>query len=185
MATGDPDTRQPGEGTSLESAEGQLGYEESGEAFAQADPDVLLDVPVVKVEEISLEVDDLKARVALRTKLSELLEIDVGIDLALTGVKLEAKGVEAKAMLKARLENVNSMIERTLNSVDDNPDLVKDLTNMSETRRGGEGSQEQPEVTEAARNRAEELGVDLANIQGTGSRGRILLRDVQRAARGR
>lgn len=41
----------------------------SGADFAHADPDVLLDVPKIHVEELSLEVDDLKARVALQTRL--------------------------------------------------------------------------------------------------------------------
>lgn len=171
-----------------------MGYEQDGEEFARADPDVLLDVPVVKVEELNLEVDDLKARVALRTRLSELLEIDVGIDLALTTVSLEAKGVEAVARLKARLDNVDSIINRTLGSVDDNPELVKDLTSMSEaaSRRDSEEDDGQPlpaasvgesaDATRAALNKAGELGVDLSELRGTGSGGRITVRDVREAA---
>lgn len=185
MAAESPDAQEYGQDSSLESVEGQMGYEESVEGFAQADPDVMLDVPMVKVEELSLGVDDLKARIALRARLAELLEIDVGIDITATAVKLEAKGVEAEARLKASLENVEAMIRRTLESVDDNPGLVEGLTNVSETQRGDkEGRQAPPDITEAAKNRAEELGVDPANVQGTGSNGRIVLRDVQRAARG-
>jgi pyruvate/2-oxoglutarate dehydrogenase complex dihydrolipoamide acyltransferase (E2) component len=41
---------------------------------------------------------------------------------------------------------------------------------------------EKPETTEAAVHRAEELGVDLSDVQGTGSRGRILVTDVEAAA---
>ena len=188
------ESQEPEEGSSVESTEEQAGYEESGEEFAQADPDVLLDVPVVKIEELNLEVDDLKARVALRTRLSELLEIDVGVDLALTNVNLEAKGVEAVARLKARLENVDSIINRTLNSVDDNPELIRELTDMSEaasqSRNGEDGGQQLPAVsagesanaTRAALNKAEELGVDLSELRGTGSGGRITVRDVRDAA---
>lgn len=194
MGSRRPGSQEPEEGSSLESTEEQAGYEESGEEFAQADPDVLLDVPVVKVEELNLEVDELKSRVALRTRLSELLEIDVGIDLSLTTVNLEAKGVEAVARLKARLENVDSIINRTLNSVDDNPELVRELTNMSEaasrSRSEEDGGQPLPaapagesaNATRAALNKAEELGVDLSQIEGTGSGGRITVRDVQGAA---
>jgi pyruvate/2-oxoglutarate dehydrogenase complex dihydrolipoamide acyltransferase (E2) component len=40
---------------------------------------------------------------------------------------------------------------------------------------------EKSETTEAAARRAEELGVDLSNVQGTGSRGRILVTDVEAA----
>ncbi|CAN5820485.1 hypothetical protein BH18ACT11_BH18ACT11_08530 [soil metagenome] len=41
---------------------------------------------------------------------------------------------------------------------------------------------ESPEVTEAAERRAGELGIDLSDVKGTGSRGRILVTDVESAA---
>jgi pyruvate/2-oxoglutarate dehydrogenase complex dihydrolipoamide acyltransferase (E2) component len=41
---------------------------------------------------------------------------------------------------------------------------------------------EEPEVTEAARRRAEELGVDPSDVKGTGSGGRVLVKDVEAAA---
>lgn len=164
-------------------------YEQSGEDFAQADPDVLLDIPKLHVEELSLEVQDLQARVALQTRLSDLLDIEVGLDVSLSTVKLETKGVEAEAQLKARLENVQSMIERTLASVDANPELIKDLANLSKASSGKDGqpaleeSDSSKEITEAAVKKAEELGIDPYSLEGTGSRGRVIFRDVQRAYR--
>ena len=44
------------------------------------------------------------------------------------------------------------------------------------------GSREEPEATEAAVRRAEELGVDLSGVEGTGAGGRILVKDVEEAA---
>lgn len=41
---------------------------------------------------------------------------------------------------------------------------------------------EEPEVTEAAKRRAEELGVDPSDVKGTGSGGRVLVKDVEAAA---
>ena len=41
---------------------------------------------------------------------------------------------------------------------------------------------EEPEVTEAAKRRADELGVDPSNVEGTGSGGRVLVKDVEAAA---
>lgn len=43
---------------------------------------------------------------------------------------------------------------------------------------GAGGGQEQPRVTNAAKRKAEELGVDLNEIQGTGAEGLITVRDV-------
>lgn len=186
-----PESSDP-EGTpEEEESQEQEGYKKSGEDFARADPDVLLDVPKIQVEQLNLEVEDLKARVALRTRLADLLEIDVGLDVSLNTVKLETKGVEAEARLKARLDTVQAMIERTLSSVDENPELIKDLADLSGNSAREEGEQSalqegasSREITEAARKKAEELDLDLSSLEGTGSGGRITLNDVRRAARG-
>ncbi len=42
--------------------------------------------------------------------------------------------------------------------------------------------QEEPEVTEAANRRAKELGVVPTDVKGTGSGGRVLVKDVEAAA---
>ena len=39
-----------------------------------------------------------------------------------------------------------------------------------------------PEITEAAQRRANELGVDPSRIKGTGSGGRVLVKDVEATA---
>lgn len=41
---------------------------------------------------------------------------------------------------------------------------------------------EEPEVTDAANRRAKELGVDPTSVEGTGSGGRVLVKDVEAAA---
>jgi len=41
---------------------------------------------------------------------------------------------------------------------------------------------EEPEVTEAAKRRAKELGVDPTGVEGTGSGGRVLVKDVEAAS---
>lgn len=39
--------------------------------------------------------------------------------------------------------------------------------------------EQEPEATEAAERRAKELGVDLSGVKGTGTEGRILVKDVE------
>ncbi|MEV4109036.1 hypothetical protein [Nonomuraea sp. NPDC049695] len=92
------------------------------------EPDVLLDVPVVKVEEIHLEVNDLRARVSLSAEVLDLLRLNVGADVALGRVELDIKGVEAQALLKVRLHNVALILERVLQTIDDNPQILEHLT---------------------------------------------------------
>src|SRR3712207_910914 len=57
-------------------------YAEWPDGAQSGEPDVVLDVPQLKVDEISLEVDDLEARIALRVRLAALLQIEVEIGRA-------------------------------------------------------------------------------------------------------
>ena len=182
--------------------------EDRGETYG--DPDVLLDVPTLNVEEIDLEVEDLQVRVALQAVLADLVQINVGLKAELGEVKLTVKGVEAQAQLKARLDNVRAIFSEVLESLQHSPqffrqasldtanqtagapeDTTPDTEVVDETGdvpgpQAGGGAEErgEPEVTEAARNKARELGVDLSSIEGTGSGRRIIVRDVVKAARG-
>lgn len=90
-------------------------------------PDVLLDVPVVKVDEIDIEVDELRAQVAVMAEVRDLVQISVGTDARLGGVELKMEGVEAQALLKARLDNVSLILERVLTTLDRNPQLLESV----------------------------------------------------------
>ena len=61
----------------------------------------------------------------------------VGADVEIERVALEIKGVEAQAQLKARLDNVLAIIERALDTVDNNPEL---LTELARTAQGAAGA---------------------------------------------
>jgi pyruvate/2-oxoglutarate dehydrogenase complex dihydrolipoamide acyltransferase (E2) component len=102
-------------------------YAEEARKGSRIDPDVLIDVPVVKVDSIHLELDDLQAHVALQAKVLELVNLNVGVDVQLGKVALDIKGVEAQALLKVRLDHVTAIVDRVLTTVDRNPDLVKSI----------------------------------------------------------
>jgi pyruvate/2-oxoglutarate dehydrogenase complex dihydrolipoamide acyltransferase (E2) component len=164
------------------------------------EPDVQLDVPDLRVEEVDLEVEDLQARVSLRAELADLVNINVGLDVELGEVKLQIKGIEAQAQLKASLDNVRAIFSEVLASLQDNPQFFRqDLGPTDQTDEAPEetgeifalrfGSDEglrrvRPGATKAASKKAEELGVDLSDLQGTGLGGRIIVSDVTQAARG-
>jgi hypothetical protein len=92
-----------------------------------AEPDVLLDVPQLRVEEIILEVEDLRAHVSVQADVLNLLRLSVGADVQLGGVHLEIKGVEAQALLKVRLDKVAEIINRVLATIDRNPEIVEQI----------------------------------------------------------
>ena len=94
------------------------------------EPDVLLDVTELRVDEISLEVEDLTARVSLQANVLDLLKLHVGVDATLGGVQLTIKGVEAKVLLKVRLDNVVRIINRVFTTIDNNPDIIGQLSGL-------------------------------------------------------
>jgi pyruvate/2-oxoglutarate dehydrogenase complex dihydrolipoamide acyltransferase (E2) component len=175
----------------------------------RGDPDVFLDVPALNVEEIDLEVEDLRVRVSFQAELADLVKINVGLEAELGRVKLNIKGVQAQAQLKASLDNVREIFSEVLGSLDSNPRFFRDAADTTDRTTGtsrettrdalgpAEPSEEdgaaadetdtpeagEVEATDAARKKAEEIGLDLSTLEGTGTDGRIILRDVQRAAR--
>jgi hypothetical protein len=100
-------------------------------------PDVLVDVPVVKVDEISLEVEDLRAQVAVLAQVRDIVQLSVGADARLGKVELKIEGVEAQALLKARLDNVTAILARVLTSLDRNPELLRSVGRAVEHVGGG------------------------------------------------
>ncbi|MFI0480341.1 hypothetical protein [Actinomadura sp. 9N215] len=90
-------------------------------------PDVYLDVPLLKVDEISLEVENLDAHVSLVAQVLDLLRLNVGADVFLGKVKLDIKGVEAQAHLEVRLDNVAVIVDRVLTTLDRNPEILQHI----------------------------------------------------------
>jgi pyruvate/2-oxoglutarate dehydrogenase complex dihydrolipoamide acyltransferase (E2) component len=243
------------------------------------EPDVLLDVPELEVDRITLEAENLRAHVSILAELANLLSLSVGVDARLDRVKLEIEGVEAKVLLKVRLVHVRAILEKALDTIAEHPEILRILARslsqlvreslgetlstlnevleglevgetVDEALRGrleeiganleeilqrqegegrtrgalGEGSgpvqrvvdesgttieqtvdesgevlaedvvggeaegtkekEEEVQATPAAKRKAEELGVDLSTVEGTGTGGRITGRDVQNAAQG-
>src|SRR5919107_5648719 len=106
---------------------------------AGEDPDVLLDIPVVKVDRIHLKVEELDAHVSLNAKVLDLVTLDVGINVHLGKLEVEIEGVEAQALVKVRLDHVAAIVDRTLTTIDRNPELVKSLSRAIEDVGQGAG----------------------------------------------
>ncbi|WP_217989590.1 hypothetical protein [Sphingomonas lenta] len=102
-------------------------------------PDVLLDVPNLSVDEITLEVSNLRADIALDARLANLLKLTAGANVGIDQVKIGIKGVQAQATLIVRLENVRAIIERTLQTLDNNPQIVTQLLNTVDNTVGTVG----------------------------------------------
>ncbi|MFJ8032200.1 hypothetical protein [Streptomyces sp. NPDC096032] len=103
------------------------GEKVTGRGVSDGGPDVYLDVPVLKVDEIDLDVEDLRARVSPQAEVLDLLKLNVGAEVTLGRVHLGISGVEAQAQLKVRLDNVPVIIDRVLTTLDSNPEFLHEL----------------------------------------------------------
>lgn len=92
------------------------------------DPDVLLSVPDLGVDKITLSVDDLHADVELRARVLDVVDLHVGASVDLGKVELDIENVRAQAMLKVKLDKVAQIVERVMETIDSNPELITSLT---------------------------------------------------------
>jgi hypothetical protein len=89
--------------------------------------DVYVDAPVVRVEEIKFEMDDLRAHLAVLAEAGHFVQLNVGAGVRLGKVELDIQGVETQALLEARLHHVSAILERVLTTLDRNPKLLKSV----------------------------------------------------------
>jgi hypothetical protein len=89
--------------------------------------DVYVDAPVVKVDEIKFELDDLRAHLAVLAEAGHFVQLNAGVGVRLGKVELDIQGVETQALLEARLENVTKILARVLTTLERNPDLLKSV----------------------------------------------------------
>src|SRR5215208_7727014 len=110
----------------LAERQGYTGRHGDGEG-PSGEPDVLLHVPELRVDEIILDVEDLRAHVSVQADVLNLLRLSVGANVQLGGVHLEIRGVEAQRLLKVRLDKVAEIINRVLSTIDRNPEIVDQI----------------------------------------------------------
>src|SRR5919107_1851844 len=141
------------------------------------EPDVVLDVPELEVDKITLEVRDLRPHVAILVELANLLNLTVGVAARLDEVKLEIEGVEAEVHLVARLKNVRAILEKALDTIGEHPEILrilarslsqlvreslgKTLTTLNEVL---EGLELGDTVDEVLKGRLEEIRANLGEI---------------------
>lgn len=106
---------------------------ESDRKVDSGDPDVLLDIPKVSVDSIRLAVDGLDADLSLRARVANLLQIDAGVRVHLSGGELDINGVHAEAELRVRLEQLTRILGRALDTLDNNPQIIEALARTAGT----------------------------------------------------
>ena len=113
--------------TSGSSSRKEMGIGQLQGRAPSGEPDVVVDIRKVKVDEVYVDVEHLEAHLALRAKLANLLQVVAGVHVSLGKVEVDISGVEAEALLKVRLENLYDILDRALTTLDRNPEILESL----------------------------------------------------------
>lgn len=100
-----------------------------GTRRSQAFPefDVVLEVPNLCVNRLTLNVDSLRARLSLDARVANLVRVNAGADVLVGDVDLTIQGVRAQALLLVDLDDVVYVVDQTLTFIDNNPEVVDQL----------------------------------------------------------
>jgi hypothetical protein len=86
--------------------------------------DVILEIPELSVDSIGLTVSDVKAHVALDANAMNLVQITAGVDVGIKKVQLGIVGVLAEVYLYVDLDNVAKIVNRVVQTLDRNPQIL-------------------------------------------------------------
>ena len=83
--------------------------------------------------ELKIDVERLDAHLALRAEVANLVNLVAGVHVGVDKVKIDLKDVKAECELKVRLENTYNILDRTLTTLDENPEIVKGLLETADS----------------------------------------------------
>jgi hypothetical protein len=86
--------------------------------------DVILEIPELSVDSIGLTVSDVKAHVALDANAMNVVQITAGVDVGIKKVQLGIVGVLAEVYLYVDLDNVAKIVNRVVQTLDRNPQIL-------------------------------------------------------------
>jgi hypothetical protein len=88
---------------------------------------------MVCVDSLALTVDSLKTRLALDTRVANLVRIHAGADVVMGNVDVNLKGVQANALVLIDLSDVVHVTDQTLTFIDKHPEVVPRLQGASDS----------------------------------------------------
>jgi hypothetical protein len=89
--------------------------------------DVILEVPELSVDSIGLTVNNVRAHVALDANAMNFVQLTAGVDVGIKQVQLAISGVYAEAYLYVDLDNVARIVDRVVQTLDRNPQILTRL----------------------------------------------------------
>ena len=128
------------DGSGSSTRTGEMSTEQLQGRAPSGEPDVVVDIRKVKVDEIYVDVEQLEAHLALRASLANLLQVVAGVHVHLGKVEVDITGVEAEALMEVRLENLYEILDRALTTLDRNPEILESLVQTADNAVGDIGN---------------------------------------------
>ncbi|MBV9366653.1 MAG: hypothetical protein JOY89_20645, partial [Solirubrobacterales bacterium] len=131
-----------------------------------------MEVPNLHVGRLEIDVERLEAHLALRAQVANLVNLVAGVHVGVDKVKIEIEDVDASALLEVRLQNVYNILERTLTTIDENPEILQGVleTAGSAVEEVGEIGSEATKPGGAVSSLTSGVGDTLGNLGDTLSR---------------
>lgn len=99
--------------------------------------DVILEIPELSVDSIGLTVNDVRAHVALDANAMNFVTLTAGVDVRIKQVQLGITDVFAEAYLYVDLDNVARIVDRVLQTLDRNPQILTRVLGVVDAAVGG------------------------------------------------
>jgi hypothetical protein len=106
--------------------------------------DVILEIPELSVDSIGLTVNDVRAHVALDANAMNFVTLTAGVDVRIKQVQLGITDVFAEAYLYVDLDNVARIVDRVIQTLDRNPQILTRVLGVVDAAVGGVTGQAAP-----------------------------------------
>ena len=99
----------------------------AGSTSLTTNRDVILEIPELSVDSIGLTVNNVRAHVSLDANAMNFVQLTAGVDVGIKQVQLAISGVYAEAYLYVDLDNVARLVDRVVQTLDRNPEILTRL----------------------------------------------------------
>jgi YD repeat-containing protein len=132
--------------------------------------DIVVDVPNLCVDSLTLRVENLVAHLALDARVANLTRITAGADVRIGNVDLRLRQVRAEALLLVDLDHVRFIVDDLLTMLDNNPEIVESLVATVEGLAGAAGGVAQTALQQGGvvRQTVSTVGETLGNLTQPG-----------------
>jgi pyruvate/2-oxoglutarate dehydrogenase complex dihydrolipoamide acyltransferase (E2) component len=128
-----------------------------------------------QLEQFSQQLPEGAAQAQAKEMIDSYSEIEGSMDRAAQDTGVEDAMSQAVEQTQQQMQEV---AQGAAQQVQDTAGQAAQQEQQAAQQATGGGGQQQPDATYAAQQKAQELGVDLSQVQGSGAGGRVTIRDV-------